>query len=102
MLSALMFTVRSLRSALRFEGRLSGPLRPQTKVISLGRDELPDYLLRDLGIFDGNRSDWEACHPFPASCPSAGISSIRDALGGIGGGIVTTAVCRRRVLHDHD
>ena len=101
MLSALMFTLRSLRSTLRLEGRLSGPLRPQTKVISLGRDELPDYLLRDLGIFDGNRSDRGTCHPVPASCPSAGISSIRDALGGIGG-IVTTAVCRRRVLHDHD
>ena len=70
MLSALTFTVRSTRAALLSEGHLSGPFHPQPKVISLGRDELPDYLLRDLGISDGNRSDRESCHPAAASGPS--------------------------------
>ncbi len=70
MLTALMFTVRSLRSTLLSEGYLPGPVHPQPTMISLGRDELPDYLLRDLGIFDGNRSDRESCHPAAASRPS--------------------------------
>jgi len=70
MLSALMFTVRSLRASLLSESRLSGPFHPQPKVISLGHDELPDHLLRDLGIFDGNRADREASHPAAVSCPS--------------------------------
>lgn len=102
MFPALVFTLRSLCASLLSKDRLSGPIHPQAKVIWLSPDELPDHLLRDLGILDGNRSDRETSHPAAASCPTAGISSIRDALGGIGGGIVTTAVCRIRVLHDHD
>ena len=70
MLSALMFMVRSLRASLLSEERPPGPVHPQPKMISLGRDELPDYLLRDLGVFDGNRSDRESCHPAAASRPS--------------------------------
>jgi hypothetical protein len=96
MLSALIFTVRSLRAALLSEGHLSGPLRPQPTVISLGRDELPDYLLRDLGIFDGNRSDRVSCHP-EATRP-AGILSTRGASGGR---TITMAAGRRRMSHDH-
>jgi hypothetical protein len=70
MFPALVFTLRSLCASLLSKDRLSGPIHPQAKVISLGRDELPDYLLRDLGIFDGNRSDRESCHPAAASRPS--------------------------------
>ncbi len=70
MLSALMLRVWYLRASLLSDERLPGPFHPQPKMISLGRDELPDYLLRDLGIFDGNRSDRESCHPAAASRPS--------------------------------
>jgi len=83
MLSALMFTVRSMRAALLSEEHLFGPFHPQPKVISLGRDELPDYLLRDLGTFDGNRSDWETCHPVRPLAGPADVPSTRGASGGI-------------------
>jgi hypothetical protein len=91
MLSALIFTVRSLRAALLLEGCLSGLFHPQPKVISLGRDEILDYLLSDLGIFGGNRSDRVSCHP-EATRP-AGILSTRGASGGR---TITMAAGRRR------
>ena len=59
MVPALMIILRSLRASLLPESRLSGPFHPQPKVIWLNRDGLPDHLLRDLGIFDGDRADWE-------------------------------------------
>ncbi len=102
MLSALMFTVRSLRTSLSSEGGVSGPIYPQPEVISLSHDELPAYLLQDLGIPNGNRSDRRpSIRQRPLARP-AGISAACDSLCCMSGGIVTTAACRRRVSHDHD
>jgi hypothetical protein len=59
MFSALMIALRSLRAFLLSRRRPVGSATPQPKVVRLNRDELSDHLLRDLGIFDGDRSDRE-------------------------------------------
>ena len=59
MFPALMIALQSLRAFLLSRWRLLGSTTPQPKVVRLNRDELPDHLRRDLGIFDGDRSDRE-------------------------------------------
>jgi len=59
---ALMMTLQSLRVFLASRWRPLGPGTRRPKVVWLNRDEIPDHLLRDLGIYDGDRSDHRTFH----------------------------------------
>jgi len=57
MTSALTIRTKPSHTPLAAAKRLFGSIFRRPAVMDLNRHELSDHLLRDIGVFDGDRSD---------------------------------------------